>query len=45
MGFALLEWPEKQVPHLECALLQSIQISLADIGGRIERFDSSVFKE
>ena len=45
MGFPLLEWPEKPVSHQECALIQSIQTGLADIGGRIERFESSVFKE
>jgi hypothetical protein len=31
MGFALLECPEKKVPHLECTWLQSIRTGLATI--------------
>jgi hypothetical protein len=37
MGFALMASPEKKVPHLECAWLQSIRTGLAKTNARIER--------
>jgi hypothetical protein len=33
MGFYLLEWLEKPVPHLECEWMQSMPTGLANIGG------------
>ena len=44
MGFSLLEWPKKYVPHLECAWTQSIRQGLADIGSRIECHQTFVYK-
>ena len=44
MDFPLLEWPENHVPHLECAWLQSLRHGLADIGGRIECYETFFHK-
>jgi hypothetical protein len=44
MGFPLLEYPGRHVPHLECEWLQAIRTGLASINARVERVDASVFK-
>jgi hypothetical protein len=44
MGFPLLEWPEKDAPHLECEWLHSIRTGLATIGARIECTNPFVYK-
>jgi hypothetical protein len=45
MGFALMASPEKKVPHLECAWLQSIRTGLAKTNARIERTESAVYAD
>jgi hypothetical protein len=44
MGFALFEWPEKEVAHLECDWMQSLRTGLASIAARIECVEEHVFK-
>ena len=43
MGFSLIEWQEKPVPHLECEWTQSLRTGLADIGARIEMTQPFVY--
>jgi hypothetical protein len=45
MGFALLVSPGKNVPHLECAWIQSIQTGLHSIEARIKTYQPSVHKK
>jgi hypothetical protein len=44
MAFLLLEWLEKEVPHLKCEWLQSIRTKLTGIGAHIKSPQDFVYK-
>jgi hypothetical protein len=43
-GFSLLEWPEKSLPQLNCAWLQSVRMGLTCIGACIECTQDGIYQ-
>jgi hypothetical protein len=43
MGFSLLQFPKKLVPHLDCQWLQSVWTGLSSIDASIERYKPEVY--